>query len=313
MERDHKAELVIIYGAGARGKGIYNFFARYGKEDAIKGFCDRNYENMSAFHGKKVMSFEEALKYELPFLISITDKDVDSVRQNIEREHGRWICLDDMAAFFGKDRVSFNREFCAFFHVSGMDGYFEAAEGMLEGFWGEGTPFRSKFNKLDLKNVIELACGRGRHVHRYLQNAGKITLVDILEKNMDICRSRFRTEKKIHYYCNNGYNLEALKSGEYTSLFCYDAMVHFEMMDIYEYLKDIYRVLVPGGRALIHHSNNMGDYRASFANAPNGRSFLSKDLFAYLAYRSGFEILEQEVIDWGIKELDCISLIQKPK
>lgn len=99
MERDHKAELVIIYGAGARGKGIYNFFARYGKEDAIKGFCDRNYENMSAFHGKKVMSFEEALKYELPFLISITDKDVDSVRQNIEREHGRWICLDDMAAF----------------------------------------------------------------------------------------------------------------------------------------------------------------------------------------------------------------------
>lgn len=61
---------------------------------------------------------------------------------------------------------------------------------------GEGTPFRSKFNKLDLKNVIELACGRGRHVHRYLQNAGKITLVDILEKNMDICRSRFRTEKK---------------------------------------------------------------------------------------------------------------------
>ena len=28
------------------------------------------------------------------------------------------------------------------------------------------------------------------------------------------------------------------------------------------------------------------------------RSYMSKDLFAYLAYRVGFEIVEQHVIDW---------------
>lgn len=39
---------------------------------------------------------------------------------------------------------------------------------------------------------------------------------------------------------------------------------------------------------------------------------MSKDVFAYLAYRAGFDVLEQKVIDWGIKDLDCISLIQKP-
>lgn len=70
------------------------------------------------------------------------------------------------------------------------------------------------------------------------------------------------------------------------------------MMDIYEYLKDIYRVLIPGGKALLHHSNNTSDYKASFANAPHGRSFMSKDVFAYLAYRAGFDVLEQKVIDW---------------
>ena len=163
------------------------------------------------------------------------------------------------------------------------------------------------------RNVIELACGRGRHVPHYLQKAGKVTLVDILEENISACKKRFVDEKNISYYCNNGYNLAELETGKYTSLFCYDAMVHFEMLDIYEYLKDIYRVLIPGGKVLIHHSNNTSDYKASFANAPNGRSFMSKDIFAYLAYRAGFEILEQEIIDWGIKNLDCISLIQKPK
>ena len=62
----------------------------------------------------------------------------------------------------------------------------------------------------------------------------------------------------------------------------------------------------------MHHSNNTSDYKASFANAPHGRSFMSKDVFAYLAYRAGFDVLEQKVIDWGIKDLDCIPLIQKP-
>lgn len=38
---------------------------------------------------------------------------------------------------------------------------------------------------------------------------------------------------------------------------------------------------------------------------------MSKDLFAYLAYRAGVEIVEQRVIDWGIKDLECASLIKK--
>lgn len=54
------------------------------------------------------------------------------------------------------------------------------------------------------------------------------------------------------------------------------------------------------------------DFCASFVNAPHGRSFMSKEVFAYLAYRAGFNILEQKIIDWEIKDLDCISLIQKP-
>ncbi len=39
---------------------------------------------------------------------------------------------------------------------------------------------------------------------------------------------------------------------------------------------------------------------------------MDKDVFAHLAYRVGFKILEQKVIDWhGVKELDCITLVEK--
>lgn len=114
------------------------------------------------------------------------------------------------------------------------------------------------------------------------------------------------------YYHNNGFNLEKLQDNSYTALFTYDSMVHFEMMDVKEYLQDIYRVLRRGGKALFHHSNYSADYKADFAHAPHARCFMNKDLFAYLANRVGFKILSQEVIDWyGISNLDCITLVEK--
>lgn len=118
-----------------------------------------------------------------------------------------------------------------------MDTYFQKAE------WDCGMKilhFNKMLRQLDLDNVIELAAGRGRHVPMYEQKANHIVLVDILQKNIDFCKERFKGNEKIAYYCNNGYNLSEPNDNEYSTLFTYDAMVHFEMMDIFEYLKDIH-------------------------------------------------------------------------
>ena len=144
-----------------------------------------------------------------------------------------------------------------------------------------------------------------------MEAAGKITLVDILEENMDFCKNRFSGSDKIVYYKNNGFNLEKLDSSSYTSLFSYDSMVHFEMMDVFQYLKETYRILSVGGKALFHHSNNTEDYRITFLTGTGGRNYMSKQLFAYLANRAGLTVLEQRVIDWGKKDLDCITLVEK--
>lgn len=171
------------------------------------------------------------------------------------------------------------------------------------------------FNKLDLSNVIELACGWGRHVKNYYDRADKITLVDILQENIDICKKRFAeydTQGKICYYKNDGYDYGDLKSGEYTAVFSYDAMVHFEMLDVYSYLCDTYRILKTGGMALFHHSNYGSEPEMDFRGTIHARNYMTSDLFRYLTYRSGLEIVEQRLIDWdGNKELDCLSLLIK--
>ena len=302
----------IIYGAGKRGVSWYNFLKQNNLNDNIYGFCDKNYENIKCVGEKKVFSYEEVKNLDLPFFVSIENENIRNNVIEFLNNNGN-IVENDLSRLLNVDEVEFNRMYCAFFHVENMDRYFTNAEDdkALDIFWGESSLFYQMFKKLDITDVIELAVGRGRHVQKYIDKANSITVVDILQKNIDICKERYKNYNHIHYYCNNGYDLSELTDNSYTAIFSYDAMVHFEMMDIYNYLKEMYRVLRKGGCALIHHSNNHSNYKASFQNSAHGRNYMSKDLFAYLAYRAGFEIVEQNVIDWRVKNLDCISLIRK--
>lgn len=305
----------IIYGMGKQGKTYYDFIKEKGLDGRVEGFCDRRYSELGEYDGKRCYGYDEAKLAAVPFLISPWDRNVFlEIQEQIKKDGGTSYEMNNIADYLGVDKVEFNRDFIAFYHIENMDNYFEDAEdyGHMSVFWGEKGGIYPLFCKLDLTNVIELACGRGRHVGQYIDQAGNVTLVDILEKNIDICKNRYKTYNKIHFYCNNGFNLEQLPSDRYTALFSYDAMVHFEMLDIYEYLKDIYRVLVKGGRVLIHHSNYDKDYTASFINSLHGRSYMNASIFAYLATRCGFHILEQKLINWAeVEGLDCVTLLEK--
>ena len=308
-------ERFIIYGAGERGRWCLDFLEWRRMNDRVLAFCDQKYEEFLFVNDKEVLPYEEAKKKGVPFLVSCkNDATVNEILSLIRNDGGKGYPFEKFYEILDEEQTDFLRERCAYHHARHNDKWFEDAEKeeAVAVFWESHSLFYQDFQKLDLKNVIELACGRGRHVSHYLKLAGRITLVDILEENMHFCEERFKDMDKISFYQNNGYNLAELASDSYSALFSYDSMVHFEMLDVYEYLKDIYRVLMEGGRALLHHSNYSADYKTDFSKTPHARCFMSKDIFAYLANRVGFKRLEQRTIDWyGAKDLDCITLLEK--
>jgi len=196
--------------------------------------------------------------------------------------------------------------------------YYDDAEKQLDAFWEKSTIFYKGFSKLDCTNIVELACGHGRHVQKYLEKATSITLVDINQENISFCKERYSGETKIKYLVNSGNNFKGIDSNTQTAIFSYDAMVHFEMLDVLEYLKDANRILVNEGKILFHHSNAAFSPELSYDQKPHWRNFMSADIFAYLALRNGFSVLQQDVFSWDIggeyaKEIDCLSLCQKIK
>lgn len=309
---------LILYGAGKRGRKVAELLNTKGI--LIEGFLDSNkigdtVECEEIGKSFKVFSWENISENKSDYQVIITIADYNeslNVRKTLDDIE--IISIEDVLADSSYNIIENNRQYIADYHDTVMDDYYQEAESenILSIFWDKSSSFYEMFSELNLDNVIELACGHGRHLEQYKQAAGKITLVDIVAKNILYCKKRFSDENKIAYYVNNGHDLSDLESGAYSALFVYDAMVHFEMIDIFEYLKETERVLKAGGRALFHHSNNTEDYKVTFSTGTSGRNYMSAQLFAYLANRAGLKIIKQKIIDWGqVKNLDCLTLVEK--
>lgn len=186
----------------------------------------------------------------------------------------------------------------------------------ISGGGGESIYLR-RFKELDLENIVELACGHGRHVPKYVDDAEHVTLVDVNQENIDFCRRRFDGNPKITFYQTSGNNFHDLPDAAYSAIFSYDSMIHFNLFDVANYINDAWRILKPGGKILFHHSNY---YDAPVENFyfqnPHGHNFCSDRIFAHLATAAGFEVLSQDLLDWNTGRPSgagqgCLSLCQK--
>lgn len=203
--------------------------------------------------------------------------------------------------------------------------YYRKAESddWMRGFWKPETVFRQLFDKLNRSVLLELAPGHGRHLARILHEGvsfGQYILVDFVDENVDFCLRRFpgaargdREMKPLIFGMrNNGLDFQPLTSASVTGIFSYDAMVHFSPQTVASYLKDTARILVPGGKALYHHSNLWYEPDSDYRRNSGWRNTMSASLFASIAQENGLLVRSQYVLDWDAPRTDCLTLLEKP-
>jgi ubiquinone/menaquinone biosynthesis C-methylase UbiE len=190
--------------------------------------------------------------------------------------------------------------------------YYADAEKWTYLFWSDGCLFRQYFDQLDLDVVIELACGHGRHAEMIRSKVGKLYLIDFLEENIAFCRNRLAGNPHFEFIKNDGFSFRPIEANSVTSIFCYDAMVHFSSDIVGSYLADAHRVLKSQGLALFHHSNYAAPPDRHYGLNPHARNHMTKELFESLATSAGMSIVASQSMRWGTApDLDRLSLLRK--
>jgi len=189
--------------------------------------------------------------------------------------------------------------------------YYDDAESKMERHWNEIVfPI---IRDADFSSVLELACGHGRNSERILKHAGRLTLVDVNQENVDFCRKRFSgRDADIEYVVNNGALLTQIPSQWISLVYCYDSMVHFHSDVVRSYLREFRRILRPGGRAFLHHSNSTSSPgELDIKKHRAGRNFMSQSMFLHYAITEGLSVISSKIIDWGgEKNLDCLTYLE---
>lgn len=156
--------------------------------------------------------------------------------------------------------------------------------------------------------VLEIGPGGGRWTETLVAIAGRLIVADISEKCLAICRERFRGQPHVTYHLIGDEGLAFLDTDSLDAVWSYDVFVHINPNDIDAYLRELRRVLRPGGAAVIHHS---GTYRTEMEASLSYRSHIDGAFFSHLLGRYGFEIVEQNT-SLPHKPGDVISVFRKP-
>lgn len=146
---------------------------------SVAGFCDSNKREQDIIVGNKQYSIYpigviSKNKEQYSVIITIADyNEIKKIERRLKNLRIEVCTVKQILEVSEEDAIARNRKYIADFHTDEMENYYQGGESeeALQVFWGAGSEFRKMFSLLDISNVVELACGHGRHVPYYLDNS----------------------------------------------------------------------------------------------------------------------------------------------
>lgn len=181
----------------------------------------------------------------------------------------------------------------------------------LEGFWQPESIFRREFDALDLTAALEIASGTGRHAEIAAPLAGSLIVLDTSVDAMEECRTRLSEYSNVEFCLSRDGVSLPVADGSLTAIYSYDAMVHFEVETMANYLQEIGRALAAGGTSLLHHSNNSSQPETPLLQSTRWRNYMTEDLIRHLAQRAGLRVARIHLMGGKDEALDALTVFEK--
>ncbi|MEZ0387438.1 MAG: class I SAM-dependent methyltransferase [Verrucomicrobium sp.] len=119
--------------------------------------------------------------------------------------------------------------------------------------------------------VVEIGPGAGRWTGELLKKCSSYQGLDISATCVEVCTGKFGSDPKFKIGLTDGNSLPGVTDGTVDLVWSFDVFVHINSADVGAYLKEIARVLKPGGRAVLHHGSAGGAHGGWRSDLTTGR------------------------------------------
>ena len=123
-------------------------------------------------------------------------------------------------------------------------------------------------------SAVEIGPGGGRWTTELLRIAANLTLVDLSDTAIEVCRERFKYYDNIDYHVTESCTLPFIPDNSMDLVFSWGVFVHIEKQLIAGYFREFERVIKPGGRIWVQHGalgTHVAQSRSNFTNADMDR------------------------------------------
>lgn len=169
--------------------------------------------------------------------------------------------------------------------------------------------------------TLEIGSGGGRITDLLVAACPRVIASDTSRGMMRIIRKRYMNRSHVEYLQLNGRDLRPLSDSSVDLVFSYDVFVHLNPWDIFNYLREIRRVLRPGGVAVIHHANTFSKFgwkqftetelpvQLGTHKLPQNFTPMTPEFFASFAERAGMKVVGCNVT---VVPRDAVSTLARP-
>lgn len=127
--------------------------------------------------------------------------------------------------------------------------------------------------------ILDIGSGPGRYSIELLKRDYSVTLLDLSDKELDIAKSKIDSLglKADGYHANSALELDKFDDETFDNLLVLGPMYHLhDEDDRMKVLDDSYRILKPGGHAIIAYINSWGVVKSAITETPELFSTIEK-------------------------------------
>ena len=156
-----------------------------------------------------------------------------------------------------------------------------------------------QFSRTADDNMLEIGPGWGMFSNQF--TAWELNyFVDINPRTERHVRRQFRGphQKKLKFHLTKQTDCKTIPTGSCNFVFSWDTFVYFTQSHIQQYLKDIYRVLIPGGYGFINYADCHWDH--DLKEAERGYfNYNTKTLMTEMLESVGYQVVEMNNFEPG--------------